>query len=149
MKKYLWIPAVAALAYFGKKGLDLKRLADQIQFRTTGVRLLTSTQGLTLRVFMEIQNPTPSPVKIRKISGSVLINKTIVGTFDLPNIELQAGYNKQTIDVRLDSAALATLGLTNLIGIFTGGLKLPDVTIKSNIHLGLISVSDSQTYKLA
>src|SRR6056300_1094305 len=105
MKKYLWIPAVAAPAYFGKKGLDLKRLADQIQFRTTGVRLITSTQGLTLRVFMEIQNPTPSPVKIRKISGSVLINKTIVGTFDLPNIELQAGYNKQTIDVRLDSAA--------------------------------------------
>jgi len=148
MKKYLWIPAVAALAYFGKKGLDLKRLADQIQFRTTGVRLITSPQGLTLRVFMEIQNPTTSPVSISKISGSVLINDTTIGTFDLPNVELQAGYNKKTIDVRLDSASLATLGLTNLIGIFTGGLTLPNVTIKSNIHLGLISVSDSQTYKL-
>jgi len=149
MKKYLWIPAIAALVYFGKKGLDLKKLADQIQFRTTGVRLLTSTQGLTLRVFMEIQNPTTSPVSISKISGSVLINKTTIGTFDLPNVELQAGYNKKTIDVRLDSASLATLGLTNLISIFTGGLTLPDVTIKSNIHLGLVSVSDSQTYKLA
>jgi hypothetical protein len=35
------------------------------------------------------------------------------------------------------------------VSIFTGGAKLPRVTINTNINIGLISVSDSQSFKLS
>jgi len=33
--------------------------------------------------------------------------------------------------------------------MFTGGIKLPSVTINTNINIGLIRVSDSQTFNLS
>jgi hypothetical protein len=148
MKKYIWIPIVAGAVYFLRKGVALKQIAEQIQFRTTGVRLLSDTRGLTLRVFMEIQNPSTENVSISKISGSVLIGTDTVGFFDLPSVKLKAGLNPLTVDVKLDSMVLATLGFSNLVSIFTGGAKLPSVTINTNINIGFVSVSDSQTFKL-
>lgn len=148
MKKYLWIPIGLGAFYFIRKGFALKQIADQIQFRTTGVRVLTDTRGITLRVFMEIQNPSTEDVSISKISGSVLVDGTTIGFFDLPNVKLKAGLNPITVDVKLDSGMLATLGLSNLTSLFTGGFKLPAVTINTNINIGFVSVSDSQTFKL-
>ena len=148
MKKYIWIPIVAGAVYFLRKGMALKQIAEQIQFRTTGVRLLSDTRGLTLRVFMEIQNPSTENVSISKISGSVLIGTDTVGFFDLPSVKLKAGLNPLTVDVKLDSVVLATLGFSNLVSVFTGGAKLPSVTINTNINIGFVSVSDSQTFKL-
>ena len=148
MKKYLWIPIGLGAFYFIRKGMALKQIAEQIQFRTTGVRVLTDTRGITLRVFMEIQNPSTEDVSISKISGSVLVDGTTIGFFDLPNVKLKAGLNPITVDVKLDSGMLATLGLSNLTSLFTGGFKLPSVTINTNINIGFVSVSDSQTFKL-
>jgi len=148
MKKYLWIPIAAGAFFLIRKGVALKQIAEQIQFRTTGVRILSDTRGLTLRVFMEIQNPSTENVTISKISGSVVVNDSTVGFFDMPNVQLKSGLNSLTVDVKLDSMMLATLGLSNLATIFTGGAKLPSVTINTNINIGLISVSDSQTFKL-
>jgi len=148
MKKYIWIPIVAGAVYFLRKGMALKQIAEQIQFRTTGVRLLSDTRGLTLRVFMEIQNPSTEDVAISKISGSVLVGADTVGFFDIPNVKLKAGLNPLTVDVKLDSMVLATLGFSNLMSIFTGGAKLPSVTINTNINIGFVSVSDSQTFNL-
>ena len=147
MKKYLWIPIGLGAFYFIRKGFALKQIADQIQFRTTGVRVLTDTRGITLRVFMEIQNPSTEDVAISKISGSVVIDGSTLGFFDIPNVKLKAGLNPLTVDVKLDSMMLATLGLSNLASIFTGGSKLPAVTINTNINMGFVSVSDSQTFK--
>lgn len=148
MKKYLWIPIGLGAFYFIRKGMALKQIAEQIQFRTTGVRVLTDTRGITLRVFMEIQNPSTEDVSISKISGSVLVDGTTIGFFDLPNVKLKAGLNPITVDVKLDSGMLASLGLSNLTSLFTGGFKLPSVTINTNINIGFVSVSDSQTFKL-
>ena len=148
MKKYIWIPIVAGAVYFLRKGMALKQIAEQIQFRTTGVRLLSDAQGLTLRVFMDIQNPSTEDITISKISGSVVIFSDTVGFFDIPNVKLKAGVNPLTVDVKLDSFILASLGFSNLVSIFTGGAKLPRVTINTNINIGLISVSDSQSFKL-
>lgn len=148
MKKYLWIPIGLGAFYFIRKGFALKQIAEQIQFRTTGVRVLTDTRGITLRVFMEIQNPSTEDVSISKISGSVLVDGTTIGFFDLPNVKLKAGLNPITVDVKLDSGMLASLGLSNLTSLFTGGFKLPSVTINTNINIGFVSVSDSQTFKL-
>lgn len=147
MKKYLWIPIGLGAFYFIRKGFALKQLADQLQFRTTGVRLLSDAQGLTLRIFMEIQNPSVEDVSISKISGSVVVQGSTIGFFDVPNVKLNAGYNKLTVDVKLDTSILATLGLSNLMSMFTGGFKLPEVTINTNINMGFVSVSDSQTFK--
>lgn len=149
MKKYIWIPIVAGAVYFLRKGLALKQIAEQIQFRTTGVRVLSDSRGLTLRVFMEIQNPSTEDVSISKISGSVLVGSDTIGFFDIPNVKLKAGLNPLTVDVKLDSMVLASLGLSNLISVFTGGIKLPSVTINTNINIGLIRVSDSQTFNLS
>lgn len=148
MKKYLWIPIAAGAVFLVRKGIALKQIADKLQFRTTGVRILSDTRGLTLRVFMEVQNPSTENVTISKISGSVVVNDSTLGFFDMPNVQLKSGLNPLTVDVKLDSMMLATLGLSNLATIFTGGAKLPSVTINTTYNIGLISVSDSQTFKL-
>jgi hypothetical protein len=148
MKKYIWIPIVLGAVYLTRKALSLKQVADQFQFRTTGVRLLTTQQGLTLRVFIEVQNPSTQSVTLTKISGSVAVNRDIIGFFDVPNVKLNAGANPLTVDVKLDSGMLATLGLTNISDIFSGKFKLPSVTVNTTINMGVASVSNSQTFKL-
>lgn len=148
MKKYIWIPIAAGAFFLLRKGIALKQIADKLQFRTTGVRILSDTRGITLRVFMEIQNPSTENVTISKISGSVVVNDSTIGFFDMPNVKLKSGLNPLTVDVKLDSMMLATLGISNLATIFTGGAKLPSVTINTTYNVGLISVSDSQTFKL-
>lgn len=148
MKKYIWIPIAAGAFFLLRKGIALKQIADKLQFRTTGVRILSDTRGITLRVFMEIQNPSTENVTISKISGSVVVNDSTIGFFDMPNVKLKSGLNPLAVDVKLDSMMLATLGISNLATIFTGGAKLPSVTINTTYNVGLISVSDSQTFKL-
>jgi hypothetical protein len=148
MKKYIWIPIVLGAVYLTRKALALKQVAEQFQFRTTGVRLLTTPQGLTLRIFIEVQNPSTQSVTLSKISGSVAVNRDIIGFFDVPNVKLNAGANPLTIDVKLDSGMLATLGLTNIADIFTGKFKLPSVTVNTTINMGVASSSSSQTFKI-
>lgn len=148
MKKYIWIPIVLAAVYLTRRALSLKQVADQFQFRTTGVRLLTTMQGLTLRIFIEVQNPSTQAVNLTKISGSVAVNQDIIGFFDVPNVKLNPGGNPLTIDVKLDSGTLATLGLTNIADLFSGRFKLPSVTVNTTLNMGVASSSSSQTFKL-
>ena len=148
MKKYIWIPIVLGAVYLTRRALSLKQVADQFKFRTTGVRLLTTMQGLTLRIFIEVQNPSTQAITLTKISGSVGIDKDIIGFFDVPNVKLNPGANPLTIDVKLDSFVLASLGFSNIAALLTGSIKLPSVTINTTLNMGVASSSSSQTFKL-
>lgn len=129
------------------KAKNLVQIADQVQVGLADVKVKKSAAGLfstTIYPVLSVFNPTNNSASLDRIAGTLTLNGSTVGTYNVSNVNITPGNNSIEVPVVLSNTSV----LQVIIAALTGNGQTLSYGITGNITTGAVSATFKDTYQI-